>query len=56
MSARTDTVIDGLVFSGSPAYGLWTSGLVGDRAHDGYKIRNNIFTGNHTGIYLRDGL
>ncbi len=22
----------------------------------GYKIRNNIFTGNHTGMYLRDGL
>ena len=52
----TNTVIDGLVFSGSPGYGLFTSGLVGGHKKTGYKIRNNIFIDNQTGIYLRDGL
>ena len=51
-----DTVIDGLVFSGSTSWALWTTGLVGTERMTGYKIRNNIFTGNHTGMYLRDGL
>ena len=52
----TNTVIDGLVFSGSTSWALWTTGLVGTDRKTGYKIRNNIFIGNHTGMYLRDGL
>ena len=44
------------MFADSPTYGLWTSGRVGDQRVGGYQIRNNIFTGNRTGIYLRDGL
>ena len=51
-----DTLFDGLVFSGSTGYGLFTSGLVGGDKKTGYKIRNNIFISNQTGIYLRDGL
>ena len=38
-----DTLFDGLVFSGSTGYGLFTSGLVGGDKKTGYKIRNNIF-------------
>ena len=55
MSARRAPSSTG---SCSPAatYGLWTSGRVGDQRVGGYQIRNNIFTGNRTGIYLRDGL
>ena len=52
----TDTVIDGLVFSGSASWALRTTGLVGNDRKTGYKIRNNIFIDNHTGMYLRDGL
>ena len=52
----TDTDIDGLVFSGSTSWGLRTTGLVGGERKTGYKIRNNIFIGNQTGMYLRDGL
>ena len=51
-----DTLFDGLVFSGSTGYGLFTSGLVGGDTKTGYEIRNNIFISNQTGIYLRDGL
>ena len=51
-----DTLFDGLVFSGSTSYGLWTTGLVGGVPKTGYKIRNNIFIDNQTGMYLRDGL
>ena len=52
----TNTVIDGLVFSGSASWALRTTGLVGNERKTGYKIRNNIFIDNHTGMYLRDGL
>ena len=50
-----DTVVDGFVFSGSTAWGLWTTGWSAP-SQDGYKIRNNIFIGNRIGMYLRDGL
>ena len=49
-------MVDGFVFSGNQnGWGLRTEGESGTIDYAGYRIRNNIFTGNRVGMYLRDG-
>ena len=56
MVQAADVVVDGFVFSGNQnGWGLRTEGESGTTDYGGYRIRNNIFTGNRVGMYLRDG-
>ena len=56
MVQAAGVVVDGFVFSGNQnGWGLRTEGESGDIDYGGYRIVNNIFTGNRVGMYLRDG-
>ena len=56
MVQAANVVVDGFVFSGNQnGWGLRTEGESGTIDYGGYRIRNNIFTGNRVGMYLRDG-
>ena len=56
MVQAANVVVDGFVFSGNQnGWGLRTEGESGAIDYGGYRIRNNIFTGNRVGMYLRDG-
>ena len=56
MVQAAGVVVDGFVFSGNQnGWGLRTEGESGTIDFGGYRIRNNIFTGNRVGMYLRDG-